>query len=793
MASGELGVAADRLRATLRGAAADNFGAVQADDLARRLEHAVAAVASRLPEDERGPWRDLYRALAAFDTLGSTDRAIWVATAMRLACTLPTGPAPRRAGPRRRDPLTTLPGVGPAVAARLRAAGIESLEDLARWVPVGYQDLRHTTPPDAFEVGAEVGVEGTVTGFRQGRVRGGRFMATCTLDVQGVPVLLRWFHPLRGLGARLGAGRTVRAHGRLSRHRGTWTMVHPLLRDPGRPGQIVPRYREVPGVGPERLARLCLTALDRLGDGPAVSKVPREVAEGAGLLPRLDALRFLHAPPQDLAGPALSALFEGRSDAHRSLLFEELFLVQLALARRRETYRRAGAAVVVPAADEALGRARAAVPFVPTAAQQRVCDEIAADLGSGRPMLRLLQGDVGSGKTFVAFAAACLVASAGAQTAIMAPTELLARQHARTLRPWCERAGLRLVTLTGRMGRAERTTAAALVEAGRADVVVGTHALLSSSIRFRELGLAVVDEQHRFGVDQRARLREKGPAAHLLVMTATPIPRTVALAAFGELDLSILDERPPGRTPARTRLFAGKNGLAAARRALCEAVAAGHRAFVVCPLVEASDALAVTDVEQARKAYARLVGAERVARVHGRVAPEERERVMGMFRDGRVQVLVATTVVEVGVDVPDATLILVEHAERFGLAQLHQLRGRVGRGDRPGLCLLHTTADPESDAGRRLSILASTDDGFEVAEADLALRGPGEVFGQRQAGAARAFSGVGGALSLPLVEKARDAARALLAKDPELAAHPALREELERRALAERARGGEAG
>ncbi|RMG95543.1 MAG: ATP-dependent DNA helicase RecG [Deltaproteobacteria bacterium] len=791
MGDSDLGRAADRLRSTLRAAAADGFVGVTAPGLAARLEQEVTELARRLPEADRAPWRDLYRRLAQFERLGVHDRAAWVAEAMRCSCALPVATTRPRA--RRDDPLLRLPGVGPKVAERLRAAGISCLRDLARLVPRGYDDYRGTADPGSFVEGAEVGIEGTVRAFRQGRIRGGRFMATCEVDVSGNVVLLRWFHPMRGLSARLSPGTRVRAHGRVRRHGGRWSMAHPVLRAPGEAGGIVPRYPEVPGVGPDRLAKLCRAAVDLLDAEEEVSKVPACVADRVGLEPAADALRYLHAPPPDLSDEALSALRAGRSPAHRSLLFEDLFVVQLALARRRARVLRRGAAVVACTDGPDLEMVRAAVPFEPTGAQVRVLHEIAADLASGRPMMRLLQGDVGAGKTFVAFAAAAWVAAAGAQTAIMAPTELLARQHARTLRPWCERAGLRLATVTGRMGRAERASVLALVASGRIDVVVGTHALLTESVVFRELGLAVVDEQHRFGVEQRARLREKGAAAHLLVMTATPIPRTVALAVYGELDLSVLDELPPGRTPTRTRTFAGARGLAAARKALCEAVRAGGRAFVVCPLVEASDAVAATNVEDAAAAYAAFVGEARVGRIHGRMAPDERERVMADFRDGRIDVLVATTVVEVGVDVPEATVMLVEHAERFGLAQLHQLRGRVGRGERPGLCLLHTDAPVGSDAARRLSVLARTNDGFEVAEADLELRGPGEVFGRRQAGAAGTFGGLLGALSLSLVEDARREARALLEASPDLADHPALRAEVERFEALGAARGGEAG
>jgi ATP-dependent DNA helicase RecG len=350
-----------------------------------------------------------------------------------------------------------------------------------------------------------------------------------------------------------------------------------------------------------------------------------------------------------------------------------------------------------------------------------------------------------------------------------------------------------IAVLTGATPRAQRNSTLALLEAGRLDLLVGTHALLFESVRFRRLGLAVIDEQHRFGVEQRALLRDKGAAPNLLVMTATPIPRTLALTAYGELDVSVIDELPPGREPPTTRLFAGKSQLRRARSELCKQVKGGAQAFVVCPLVEKSDVLEVSDVEESAAAVRKQLPGKVVEVIHGRMASQDKEAVMGRFRVGQVDVLVATTVIEVGVDVPDARLMLVEHAERFGLAQLHQLRGRIGRGQGASLCFLHTAQARDTDAGRRLAVMEATTDGFEIAEQDLVFRGPGEVFGTRQAGAPerRLFGRATEARALLL--EAREAAAALLAEDPELAAYPDTLAELERRRAAQAVFAGESG
>jgi ATP-dependent DNA helicase RecG len=479
--------------------------------------------------------------------------------------------------------------------------------------------------------------------------------------------------------------------------------------------------------------------------------------------------------------------------------------------RRKE--RRADAAVPcarTPGLDEVLVKA---LPFSPTKAQLRAFREMSDDLVRGVPMNRLLQGDVGAGKTAVAFAAALHVARAGRQVAVMAPTELLAEQHFETWKKWSASAGLRVELLTASTQKGVRQSLLALLSAGKIDVVIGTHSLIAEAVGFAALGLVVIDEQHRFGVAQRAKLRDKGDgqgAPHLLVMTATPIPRTLALTAYGDLDVSILDELPPGREPAKTKIVAGKRGEQAAYKLIAERVAAGERAYVVCPKVE-DDPESDSDWKDATTVASEMSAALpqlRVGLVHGRLDSEARDRVMRAFKQGELDVLVATTVIEVGVDVPSATVMVIHDAERFGLAQLHQLRGRVGRAPshggsgpdakRPGHygvahCVLVTGGSISEDGRRRLDAMVRTTDGFLIAEEDLALRGPGELLGPRQAGVPRLRFG-DLAQHTELLLEARGHAERILDEDPDLVRpeHAALRAALARR-VAQSVYGAESG
>ncbi|MCB9567627.1 MAG: ATP-dependent DNA helicase RecG [Myxococcales bacterium] len=685
--------------------------------------------------------------------------------------------------------LTQLAGIGAKTAERLQARGIESIEDLAFLLPKRYEDRRRRRRLDEVVDGEVAVIEATIRSFRQGYMRG-RYLATLEVEQErdeGPPLRLkaRWFHRVGGLPQRIEGGKKICLIGQVKWFRGECSMVHPEARDPEDPGPpIAVRYPEVEGIGQATLARYCRAATRHIASEASgfIDALPRPLVERHGLPGQVEALEYLHDPPTTLGDPELRALQAGTSPAHRRLAFDEFFFLQLALQRRRQEWR-GGPAAIAPIA-EALGdreRLRASVPFEPTGAQWRAIAEIEADMASGGPMLRLLQGDVGAGKTLVAFAACLTITAGGAQAAIMAPTEILAEQHLRTLTPWCRAAGIRIALLTGATPRAQRATTLALLGAGEIDLVVGTHALIVDEVAFRQLGLVVVDEQHRFGVEQRALLRDKGVAPHLLVMTATPIPRSLALTAYGELDVSILDEMPPGRIPPETALHTGKSGLERARAAIAARIREGIQAFVVCPLVEASEALDVTDVEATAAALRELLPGVEVGVIHGRMVSRDKDAVMTRFRGGELRVLVATTVIEVGVDVPEARAILIEHAERFGLAQLHQLRGRVGRGQERSWCILHTAAGKGSESAERLGVMVETCDGFQIAERDLEIRGPGEIFGTRQSGVPRlryyGFAGEG----TRLLVAARDAAERLLGEDPGLARHPEVAAELARR------------
>jgi ATP-dependent DNA helicase RecG len=704
----------------------------------------------------------------------------------------------RAAAKLRQASVETLPGVGKKTAEKLAARGLACIEDLAYLLPLGYEDRRRTTALQDVEEGVPVVIDGVVRGFRQGWF-GGRYTATLRLEqtqANGARLGLeaKWFHPVGGLGQRVSTGQQVLLAGVVKDFRGKLSMVHPDVLEPETGLGISLRYPVVEGVGQRTIARLCRAAVERLRAAELADPLPPELIRKHELVGQIEALSLLHDPRDDLPPAQLEALMRRESPAHRRLAFDEFFFLQLALLRQRGIYRSAPCAVPPLAAGSFdRERLRACLPWEPTKAQWRVIDEIEADLARPKPMLRLLQGDVGSGKTAVAFASALAVIDAGAQAALMAPTEILAEQHLRSLAPWAEQAGVRVALLTGSTPRAQRTSLLALLGAGEIDLLVGTHALLVEDVDFARLALVVVDEQHRFGVEQRGALRQKGAAPHLLVMTATPIPRSLALTAFGELDVSIIDELPPGRVAPTTKVFAGPRSLGRARAGLVERVRANDKAYVVCPLVEASEAIDASDVEATAAALRKLLPEHEVAVIHGRMLAREKDAIMQRFRSGEIRVLVATTVIEVGVDVPDARAILVEHAERFGLAQLHQLRGRVGRSRGSSVCLLHTASAPNSDAGERLAVLERSSDGFVVAERDLEIRGPGELFGTKQSGVPRlrfaSFSGEG----MKMLVAAREAALRLIERDPGLRQHPGLRLELELRTGSAQLWAGESG
>ncbi len=676
-----------------------------------------------------------------------------------------------------------LRGVGPQRAAALEERGIATVGDLLAYLPFRYEDrIRFTpiaeiVPGQVHTILAEVASGGGST-VRFARGRGPIFHVTVR-DRSGA-LHARFFHGAY-LEGRLKEGQRLVLHGKaeLDPHRlGRIEMVNPQIElvsssdeapaDSTEVGRIVPIYEAIGGISSRMLRRIIYGVLVNF-DGNLPDPLPEDVRERFRFPTRREALLYAHFPPKD---QTLELLNSFRSPAQIRLIFEEFFYYQLALAlRRQRDHRQRGIAMRVREEKirEALKRI---LPFKPTAAQKRVLAEIAADLEKAYPMHRLLEGDVGSGKTIVALEAATIVIENGYQVALMAPTEILAAQHFLSARRVFQPAGYSVDLIVSGQKRAEREAVLARVERGETQILVGTHALIEEPVKFHRLGLAIVDEQHRFGVLQRKRLIEKGASPHVLVMTATPIPRTLALTLYGDLDLSVIDEMPPGRTPIETR-WTSEAQLAGVWEFLRREITRGRQAFVLYPVVEESK----QELKAATAEYERLAKSVfpkmRVGLLHGRLKNEEKDGVMEQFRRGELQILVATTVIEVGVDVPNASVMVIEHADRFGLAQLHQLRGRIGRGSEKSYCILVAPKTITGDARERIETMVATSNGFEIAERDLKQRGPGEFFGTRQHGDA-AFSFAQPLRDHELLELARREAFAL-------AENPSRAEEVVRR------------
>jgi ATP-dependent DNA helicase RecG len=684
------------------------------------------------------------------------------------------------------QPVETLAGVGGTIGQTLRARGIATLSDLIWHLPLGYEDERHVTPLTSLTPGVRQVTEGTVVrSGGGGRMRGRPAEVVLEAESPGGgrvgELRLVWFRAPQGLIARFPAGARFRVSGVVESFRGQLQITHPETQRLGEGESatargIVPRYAVIAGVPPRKLASCIHQAMQRAVHD-LDEAVPESVRREQNLSTLTAALRALHAPPSDLSDDELARWNDGRTEHHARLAFEEFFLLELALFRRRITEQGVVAEPLVPRVSTAshpgyrppLERVHDAFGFELTEAQRRVSNEIFMDLAQERPMRRLVQGDVGCGKTAVAMLAAAQCIAAGAQVAFMAPTEVLAEQHFRSLGPLSEALGVRAALMLGSERQAHRKKARKALLEGKIDLVVGTHALLSEGVQFARLRLAIIDEQHRFGVGQRLRLLDKTDsriAPHLLVMTATPIPRTLTLALYGDLSASVIDQMPAGRVPPVTREYP----FAERERALTQltrALEAGGQAFVVCPTIEENEENLLSAVEKTFEELEPRFAKFGVALLHGRLSAADKQRAMERFASGEAGVLVSTTIVEVGIDVPRANVILIENAERFGLAQLHQLRGRVGRGGQRSACLLvHQAAGEEARA--RMRVMCETSDGFKIAEEDLRLRGPGEIFGHRQSGLP---GGRFGDLrrDAPLLAVAREAANRLIERDPELA------------------------
>jgi ATP-dependent DNA helicase RecG len=742
-------------------------------DLAGTLQSALQrGEALAIPPEAR---KRLAAARACLEAEGATPKVI-AAITRRLAPLIDVGYAQLVLG----QATTVIPGVGPKSAAALEARGLRSVEDLLFFLPRAYEDRRALVPISELQVGRGACFAGTVTRSHLAQLRNGRRVLEVVVSDGSGAVSLKWFRGIQHFRDRLLPGQRLLVAGDVRRYRYAKELYHPdveLLAEEApleSLPRIVPTYSLIEGLAPRTLRRIAEAAVAYAAD-LVEAWLPASVARSAALPELGEALREVHQPSPHLDPDELR---ERRTPYHLRLVTEELFLLQVGLEQRRRELARRRAAVL-NVTGEHVARARAGLPFQLTADQDRVWHEMAADLSSGHPMNRLIIGDVGTGKTVLAYLGAVAAHSSGGLTAVLAPTEILAEQHHETFRKLAQAIGMRVALLTGSTRPAERKSIQRLLKLGEIGVVVGTHALLSGAVALPRLMLAVIDEQQRFGVEQRRSLATKGAQPHVLAMSATPIPRTLALTVFGDLDHSILRERPPGRSPVRTRVVppdAGREVFDAVKRTL----ARGEQIFVVHPLIEES---AAQDLKDATRGYERLrrsLPRVPIALLHGRMEAAERARVMERFVSGELRILVSTTVIEVGVDVPQATLLVVQHAERFGLAQLHQLRGRVGRGQRPGTAIL--IADPKGeDASRRLAILEASDSGFDIAEEDLRIRGAGQWLGTRQAGHLPELRLADLVLHGDLLDLARRAARELLADDPELRRWGPLRDAVQRR------------
>jgi len=636
-------------------------------------------------------------------------------------------------------------GVGPQRAELLAQRGIYTLEDLLGYLPFRYEDRIHFSkvkdiqPNGVYTIRARVMSGQAIRGMRRGR---DAIYHLLVQDESGGLLPCKFFHG-GYLEGRLKAGQQLILHGKAEIDKlrpARLEMINPQIEllsseemDSTEVGRIVPIYEAIGTFGSRQIRRAMYAAV-QLIDPRVPDVLPDGLRTRLGYPSRGDALIHTHFPA---AGESLDALNAFRSPAQQRLIFEELFLYQLSLALDRRATRKENAIAFRLREDRVREALKRILPFKPTAAQKRVLAEIAADLEKPAPMNRLLQGDVGSGKTIIALQAAVIAIENGTQAAMMAPTEILAVQHFLSARRILAKAGYGVELLISGLKGADKSAALERIRSGEAQLAVGTHALIEENVAFARLGFVAIDEQHRFGVLQRKRLMDKaaahGHAPHVLVLTATPIPRTLSLTLYGDLDVSILDELPPGRTPIITRMTTEQH-LPGVWESLRRDVAAGHQGYIVYPVIEESKLELKAAIEEYQRLSKEVFPKLKLGLLHGRLSSEEKDDVMQRFRKNEVQILVSTTVVEVGVDVPNATVMVIEHAERFGLSQLHQLRGRIGRGAQKSHCILVAPFRMTDEARARLETMVRTSNGFEIAETDLLLRGPGEFFGTRQAG-----------------------------------------------------------
>lgn len=635
-------------------------------------------------------------------------------------------------------PLTSLSGVGASQADKLAKLGLETIQDLLLHLPLRYEDRTRLYTINDLQPGIFATIEGEV--LRSDISFGRRRMLTCQISDGTGMVTLRFFNFNAAMKNSLAAGRRVTAYGEIKRGTIGAEIIHPEYRIQGENSEVVlqesltPVYPTTEGIRQATLRKLTDQALELLDTVPIAELLPEELSRS--LIPLPQALHLLHRPPPDIQ---LADLEKGHHPAQRRLIMEELVahnLSMLAVRAGTQSYK----ALPLHHDDRLKKQFLASLPFSPTGAQQRVGAEIEQDLAKSYPMMRLVQGDVGSGKTLVAALAALCAIAQGQQVGLMAPTELLAEQHANNFRQWFEPLGIQVGWLAGKQKGKARQAQQDAIASGQVSMVVGTHAIFQEQVLFSSLSLVIIDEQHRFGVHQRLALWEKGLQQgfhpHQLIMTATPIPRTLAMTAYADLDTSVIDELPPGRTPVTTVAIPDtrRSDIISRVKSACEQE--NRQAYWVCTLIEESEMLEAQAAEATWEGLKEALPALNIGLVHGRMKAQEKQAVMQAFKQGEVQLLVATTVIEVGVDVPNASLMIIENPERLGLAQLHQLRGRVGRGAVASHCVLLYKTPLSKTAQKRLQVLRDSNDGFVIAQQDLEIRGPGELLGTRQTGSA---------------------------------------------------------
>lgn len=679
-------------------------------------------------------------------------------------------------------PVQFLKGVGPKMAARFAAKRITTVEDMLYFLPRAYEDRREIRKIAKLETGKPQTIAASVvqTEFRYYGKK--RILEVAVSDGTGT-LVAKWFKgQMSYLVSTFKKGARVIFTGDVTPNYAGKSMIHPdyeMMDEEDEQNllnfkRIVPVYSETEGLHQKYIRKIMYGALESYSRYVA-SPIPADICRRRNLMNIHEALLSVHFPGQN---EMLEPLMNAHSEFHRRLIYDEFFFFQLGMAVKKSG-RILDNGISFTPGGRLLTEFHSSLPFDLTGAQKRVIMEIHNDLQASTAMNRLLQGDVGSGKTLVAMSAMITVCENGYQSALMAPTEILAKQHFATLSAWAYPLGLQTVLLTGSMNGAARTEALEKIKSGKADIILGTHALIQEDVDFRKLGFVVIDEQHRFGVMQRATLRNKGINADVLVMTATPIPRTLAMTVYGDLDVSVIDEMPPGKIPVRTVLM-GESKRQAVYDAIRREVSKGHQAFIVYPLVEESENLDLKDATKMAEHLQRDIFPDyQVGLIHGKMKDKEKDAVMKEFLENKISILVSTTVIEVGIDVPRASLIVIEHAERFGLSQLHQLRGRVGRRDIPSSCILLADYKVSLDARKRLKVMEKTTDGFALAEEDLAIRGPGDFLGTRQSGLPD-FRIASIIRDARILNDAKEDAFALAARDPllEKPEHAILKEAL---------------